>query len=488
MWTAIKHRAGHFLPFLILLTFFCTPSGPVVVSPGPLRVHLSNPRYFTDNSGRAIYLTGLHTWANLQEFSDDSTKAFDYEGYLDLLQSHNLNFIRLWTWENAAWASWAPDTAKARIGPAFRYRRTGPGPALDGLPRFDVSRFNQAYFDRLRTRVAAANERGIYVMVMLFQGWSIERKGYRKGNSSYGNPWLGHPFHRENNINGIDGDINGNGEGEEVHSLASPEITRLQKAYIRKVVDTVNDLDNVLYEISNESNKESTDWQYAMIDYVHEYENSKPCRHPVVMTFHYQGGKNEELFDSPAEAVSPNPGEDNRYREDPPPADGSKVIITDTDHLWGIGGNRVWVWKSFCRGLHPVFMDPLEPLFADPAERNRPEFPEWEEIRKNMGYTRSFALRINLAAMEPRGDLASSGYCLADTDSGKAEYLVYLPGGGPVEVDLSAGAGTMVAEWFDPTSGSTADIFSIEGGGPVSLSAPFGGHAVLYIHTAPEAD
>ena len=34
---------------------------------GPLKVHPRNPRYFTDGSGRAIFLTGAHTWANLQD-------------------------------------------------------------------------------------------------------------------------------------------------------------------------------------------------------------------------------------------------------------------------------------------------------------------------------------------------------------------------------------------------------------------------------------
>ena len=34
---------------------------------GPLRVHPRNPRYFTDDGGRAIYLTGSHTWSNLQD-------------------------------------------------------------------------------------------------------------------------------------------------------------------------------------------------------------------------------------------------------------------------------------------------------------------------------------------------------------------------------------------------------------------------------------
>jgi len=39
----------------------------------------------------------------------------------------------------------------------------------------------------------------------------------------------------------------------ETHSLLDPTVIALQEAYVRQVVDAVNDLDNVLYEISNES-------------------------------------------------------------------------------------------------------------------------------------------------------------------------------------------------------------------------------------------
>ena len=89
-------------------------------------------------------------------------------------------------------------------------------------------------------------------MVMLFQGWSIESKRMD------GNPWLGHPFHKNNNINGVDGDPNGDKQGYEVHTLNVPAVTKHQENYVRKIVDTLNDLDNVLYEISNESHNAST--------------------------------------------------------------------------------------------------------------------------------------------------------------------------------------------------------------------------------------
>ncbi|HUU29238.1 MAG TPA: DUF6298 domain-containing protein [archaeon] len=475
---------------LVLALFFvcCTfEVQKLDTSPNPLRVHPSNPRYFTDNSGKAIYLTGSHTWSNLQEISENKyTEPFDFEAYLDFLKRYNHNFMRLWSWEHAAWACWADDSVKVLFGPPHPYCRTGPGLALDSLPKFDLERFNQVYFDRLRARIAAAKERGVYVMVMMFQGWSIQRKG-NPADTTQGNPWWGHPYNRENNINGIDGDLNRNGEGEETHALAIPEITELQKAYIRKVVDTVNDLDNVLYEISNESHKESTEWHYAMINYIHEYEKTKAQQHPVVMTFQYSDGKNESLFASPAEAVSPNPGEGQLYRTDPPAADGSKVILSDTDHLWGIGGNAGWVWKSFLRGLNPVFMDPMEPLYRYPSLLDkRPVDPRWEAIRKNMGYALTFARKINLAEMTPHNELASTGYCLASLEPNRAEYLVYLPAGGSVTVDLSSTEGPLVVEWFDPGFGAATDIWTENGGAEKTFTAPFSGHAVLYIHVQNE--
>ena len=127
-----------------------------------------------------------------------------------------------------------------------------------------------------------------------------------------------------------------------------------------------------------------------MIRFIKDYERTKPQQHPVGMTFQYKGGSNQTLFDSPADWVSPNP--DGGYRDDPPPADGRKVVLNDTDHLWGIGGNLAWVWKSFTRGYNPIFMDPYD----GDVLGNRFD-PKWDPIRRSMGYTLRYARRMDLA-------------------------------------------------------------------------------------------
>jgi len=83
------------------------------------------------------------------------------------------------------------------------------------------------------------------------------------------------------------GDPSGNDNGEEVHSLIVPAITSLQEAYVRRVVNTLNDLDNVLYEISGDAPASSRDWHYYMINYLKSYETTKPKQHPVGMSYLY---------------------------------------------------------------------------------------------------------------------------------------------------------------------------------------------------------
>ena len=81
-----------------------TGSANAYEAKGQLRVHPTNPRYFTDDSGDVIYLTGSHMWNNLVDMGkDDPPQPFDFPGYLDFLQRYGHNFIRLWTWDSVVW-------------------------------------------------------------------------------------------------------------------------------------------------------------------------------------------------------------------------------------------------------------------------------------------------------------------------------------------------------------------------------------------------
>lgn len=455
---------------------------PATSASGPLRVSGENPRYFADPRGHVAYLTGSHTWDNFQDWGSP-TPPFDYDAYLDLLELHGHNFIRLWTWEQPGIE--APQRPQASVNP-LPFLRTGPGFANDGKPRFDLTRLNPQYFDRLRARLVAAGERGIYGSVMLFQEYLH---------------WSSHPFNSANNINGIDGDTNRDGDGGEIHTLANPDVLALQYAYIRHVIDAVNDLDNVLYEIGNELKRDTLEWQSALARYIKAYQARLPKQHPIGITA--TGGcarpesctTNEDLFGSPADWISPYvaPGQD--YANDPPEAQGSKVIISDTDHIWPVvtAPTVEWVWKSFLRGLNPIVMDVVQhSLPGHAAEWNDPTHPRYPAVRKAMGHTRAFASRLALNRTVPASQLASTRYCLAEPGS---RYLVYVPAPlgrratlrhwlyrTPISVDLSGASGPFVTEWFYPGSNTTVSSDDTIAGGVRQFSPPLTGDAVLFFY------
>lgn len=512
-----KHVTAAVLAVFCLWTLTgCGPKGqalpPVAVAPaptdGPLRIVNEGARYFVDAHGRPVYLTGSHTWNTVQDWGASNPPPMrDYVGFLDQLRGHSHNFTRLFVWEQAAWVPWTRE--KVWFTP-MPYQRTGPGDALDGGARFDLTKFDPTFLARLRERVLLARDRGIYASVMLFDGWSTSSKtegiNERLRRNGLGNPWVGHPFNLANNINGIDGDPDHTGEGLAIHTLRLSAVTELQRAYLARVVDTLNDLDNVLWEVCNECDRGSEQWEYEVIRFVHAYEKGKPYQHPVGMTALYPDSTNSALFSSPAEWVAPLNSPQNPYEENPPADLAAKIVISDTDHLWGIGGDQDWVWKTVCRGLNPIFMDPMDANLIGnyPMYRSTPTPPNKDEqfrrtaadrVRRNLGYARHYADQMDLSRAAPHSELASSNFCLAVP--GK-QYLVYLPRQSygirgilsgiarghlneNVDLDLSRESGTFQVEWFRPSAGLRFASEAVSGGGVRKLGAPFRGDAVLFV-------
>jgi hypothetical protein len=477
----------------------------------PLTVSVDNPRYFTTHAGGpAVYLTGSHIWHNLQDGLGPAgapPRQFDYGAYLDVLTERGHNFLRLWRWEH--FRSQAAGGAFALNMSPQPWPRTGPGTAVDGAPAFDLSRFDPAYFQRLRARVEAARERGIYVSVMLFDGWALHF-------SVAPDNVAGHPFHAANNINGV-----------AVTSILDhqvlpldPAVQAVQESYLREVVDTLHDLPNVLYEVANESCGggtadpdmaaalgvapgtdwgDSTAWQYWVIEFVKRHERRQGHRpRPVGMTMQVpvpdQSRVNATLFDGPADWISPGHDDElfragvpaSRWWLDPPAADGTKVLITDTDHVAPGHADPLWVWKAFLRGHNPILMDyglidGPRPV-AEPAP-GAPPFAAFESTRHAMGDTRRYAETIDLAGMTPRGELSSTGYALVAP--GK-EYLVLQPA--PETFTVTAAAGTYTGRWHDITTRATipADQLTILAEQPTTFAPPptVDGASVLHLRRA----
>jgi hypothetical protein len=497
------------------------PARPVSIA-GLLVVSKANPRYFALASANAIdqpvvFLTGSHVWNNFHDgmgpglHCAESPELFDYDSYLEFLKEHGHNFIRLWRWEH-----FKSQFAKFHLCMTPQpWPRTGSGKAKDGQPKFDLSTFNQAYFERLRDRIVAAGNEGIYVAVMFFEGLCLH-VGPAPDNIE------GHPFHVDNNVNdiGITSIVD-----YQVLPL-DPRVQALQAAYIRKVVDTVHDLSNVLYEVANESsgdptNREvgdSTQWQYWVINLVKQYELEKGYdQHPVGMTMQFpvrdQNKVNDPLLNGPADWISPGgpalgkngmPAGPGKGLTNPVVFNGTQVVISDTDHYAPGKGDALWAWKTFLRGQHPILMD--YGLIGGPKPRDRSSGPvpykSFEPARYAMGDTLRYAHKMKLVEMEPRGELSSTGYALANAGT---EYLVLQPSerigrarrawgrladrvfrirsSDPFTVKLAVG--TYAVGWYcvNTREATEAGKLTVQSPSAISFNAPFApaGPAVLHL-------
>ena len=451
---------------------------------GVLGVHPENPRWFAGGSGRAIYLGGHQSFVDLQdnsfnkEFIRGRERILDWDGYVEFLKANNFNYLRNWViWSTGSGAMAPVNNAIAYPMP---YKRVaGHGKTKDGGDKFDLNRFDEAFFRRMRKRCEDLQRAGVYVSIMLFEVYGF------LGGESVGDPpqtlWDGNIFNKANNINGIDVDYDGNGKGIEFFYTDDKKVLQLQKEYVGKVIDTLNHLDNVFYEIANELY--APQWQYDMIEFIKSYERTKRKQHLVLMS---AGGRtrtggwkqmgSKPVVEGPADCfAAAGSWQSSRFKKKDPPANSSgKPGVVDTDH--GAAGTTDvgYVWSALTRGYHFN-------LYDKPFENTDAEGPEWRCIRRNVGKAVEFAGKMDLAHVHPRGDLASTGFCLAKPGY---QYIVYQPDDDMITVSGLRAGKSYHYDLYDTEKAKVVAKGRIRASGPSESFESAGKGAVLYISSS----
>jgi hypothetical protein len=130
---------------------------------------------------------------------------------------------------------------------------------------------------------------------------------------------------------------------------------------------------------------------------------------------------------------------------------------------------RIWdVWGSYTAGAGGC-------EFFQTGDAGFDDFRSKEAFYATVARARKF-FEDNLPypGMEPADGLLSgaTGYALAKAGQ---VYLVYLPGGGAVSLDLTGVSGNFDVRWFDPRNGGglqTGSVASITGGSFEALGDP----------------
>lgn len=362
--------------------------GAVSSAHATLRVHPDNPRWLTEDGGAtAIVFTGAHTWSIFQDHLPEG--EFDALAYLDGIAAEGHNFTRGWFWEDALYhpLPYELDRGEYRLSPPY----------------------DRAYSSRLRSRIRAAAKRGLYVSVMLFQGWSLTDYGGLRDPD----PWPENPYNRANHRERVT---------KQAAALHIGVAQAQQLEYVSHIASKLCSEPNLVWEVTNESHPNSlgdvnaSNWQAAILAALESACDRRltwvSCPASGSVSEAFEETLIERMYAMEADLISPcDP--DNRYSERPPAADGRKVVLADSDHLTVSRIDGTWAWRAFLRGQHPLFMDLSQDLSWWSGTEWDPDDPVWAETRAALGSIQELVAAVNrnrsvvpptgLGAMAPQG-------------------------------------------------------------------------------------
>jgi len=250
----------------LLLGFSAAYASLAAELPKPIALCPDNPHYFLWRGKPTILVTSGEHYGALLNLD------FDYARYLDELHAKGLNHTRTFSgvYHEIESSFGITDNPLAPrpdryIGPWARSDRPGCG---DGGNRFDLARWNPAYFERLRALMTHAQERGVVVELTLFCTFYKD------------DLWNVCPLNAANNVQGV-----GECPRQEACTLKHPDLVEVQRALVRKIVGELRDFDNLYYEVCNEPYFQgvSTAWQHKIVDTIVEAERSFPAKHLISM-------------------------------------------------------------------------------------------------------------------------------------------------------------------------------------------------------------
>lgn len=244
----------------------CSGSGDPkpVESREPLSLHPQNPHYFLFRGKPTLLITsGEHYGAVLNQ-------DFDYIAYLAALRTDGMNHTRVWagTYREIPGSFGITDNTLAPLPNRYLCpwaRSATPGYAYGGN-KFDLAKWDEAYFARLKDFMTRASQAGVVVEMNL---WC----------PNYDDAlWKASPLHESNNVNGV-----GTCPKDEAYTLKHPELLSVQEETTRRIVRELRDFDNVYYEICNEPyfGGVALDWQARIAEVIAETERDFPARHLI---------------------------------------------------------------------------------------------------------------------------------------------------------------------------------------------------------------
>jgi hypothetical protein len=440
----------------------------------PLDLHPANPHYFRFRGKPTVLITsGEHYGAVLN-------REFDQIRYLKELQRCGFNLTRTFsgTYVEVPGSFGIVDNtlapaAKAYLSPWARSNQAG---AADGGDKFDLTRWNEDYFTRLRDFVTQAGQRAIVIEMVLFCPLYDDKL------------WNVSPMRAANNVNGI-----GKVGRTEVFALKEKALTEVQEAVALKIVTELKDFDNVYFEVCNEPyfGGVTPAWQDRIIEVIVDAEKGLKHRHLIA----------QNIANGSARIEKPNPHVSvfNFHYATPPTAVGlnyslKRPLGDDETGFKGTGDRayRTEAWDFVLAG-GAIFSN-LDYSFTYKNPDGTFQVTTspgggGAELRRQLSILKRFIEGFDFIKMQPDdGALRKKQITPAPAPKGEKpepmptvrvlaergrQYAVYVRGGVAAELTLELPEGDYQTEWLNPRTGKVdqAEKFRHTGGGR-TLQAP----------------
>jgi len=437
---------------------------------GPIQLHPENPHYFLFK-GKTLALV-----SSAEHYGAVLNLDFDYRTYLESLSADGMNYTRMFAGTYFEIEGVSFGIENNTLAPA-RDRVITPWAMvindLSGEVKYDLSRWNEAYFKRLRDFMAVASDHNIIVEVTLFS--SIYRDDH----------WDICPQNPANNVN-----VSENLTRFDAHTRNNGSLFSYQAELVRKMVNELNEFDNFFFEIQNEPwsdhpvavynivNKEelnpgdwtykadfadeaSMAWQENLAEIIVEEESKLPNKHLIA--------QNYTNFKAPIPAVSDRVSIINFHYAWPEAVEWNyhynKVIGFDESGFAGPGDQvyrrQAWQFMLSGGGLFNSLDYSFFPGHEDGSGNNRAPGGGSETLRQQLRVLSDFLHGSNLEKLYPYPSciLSSPGlipYILSDKSN---TYAVYLRAVGTENstLQLKTGGGSFRVQELNTLTGSYTD-------------------------------
>ncbi len=421
----------------------------------PIALDRENPHYFLFHGKPTVLITsGEHYGAVLNG-------QFDYIPYLDELHSRGFNLTRTFS---GAYRE-EPSSFNIEDNPLspsvekfvcpFAMSDT-PGAAAGGA-KFDLTRWNEAYFARLKDFVAQAGQRGVVVELSLFCAM------YDDGL------WKLSPLNPANMVNPVEAVTR-----KDVYTTQHPKHLALQEALVRKIVGELKDADNVYFEICNEPyfGFVSGEWNDRIASVIADVEKDLPHRHLISQNI----ANGSQVVKSPNSSVAIL----NFHYAKPPSSVAEnfalrRAIADDETGFSGTGeaAYRIEAWDFLIAG--GAVFDNLDYSFTPKHpdgtyKHTRSPGGGGSKFRGQLQTLKQFIESFDFVKMLPdnsviRGGTPDKATARALVEPG-AQYAIYVHGGTKADLRIELPPGNYVATWLHPSSGETtpAEKFTHSGG------------------------